>query len=325
MQTSATAIIGYGKLPVHGDFIRHNASGSAVRALDDWLQRGLYLAREQLGSAFDTSYDDAPVYRFLFAPREADAPLIGVMRPSRDRSRRTYPFVIACEPESGKLDPRHIVQTPIRFNAFLDQATTLSADVVNGQVGHREIGDLLDRSGLITTAANGSSSAYEHYLNATTFGSWCVECWGFFDDSRKYLLFRNLIEMLSPMRGSVPSGFTLGLEFPVGAGKSSQFIVGFWIDVCFRLLDFPDVTPVIFWSESGASGDRGSLALFFRLPSAHALIPLLSPGAPESDYLCRLETMGGGSAADAALSIPQRLGALLESEHISLKQFLDSL
>lgn len=325
MQTSTTAIIGYGKLPVHGDFIRHNASGPAVRALDDWLQRGLYLAKTQLGSAFDASYDDGPVYRFLFAPREADAPLIGVMRPSRDRSRRTFPFVIACETESGHLDSRHIVQTPIRFKAFLDQATMLSADVVSSQVGHREVGALLDRSGLVTSAANGSSSAYEHYVNATTFGTLCAACWEYFDDSRKYLLFRNLIEMLSPMKGSVPSGFTLGLEFPLDAGASSQFMASFWMDVCFRLLDFPDVTPVCFWSESGGAGDRGTLALFFRLPPAQSLIPLISAEAPESDHLCRLEAMGGGNAADAALAIPQRLGALLESEDLSLQQFLDSL
>jgi type VI secretion system protein ImpM len=325
MQTSTTALIGYGKLPVHGDFVRHNAGGSAVRALDEWLQRGLYVAKTQLGSAFDAAYDSAPAYRFLFAPREAEPALIGVMRPSRDRNRRTFPFLIAYEAESGRLDSQQIVRMPPRNEAFLEQADALTADVADGHVGHREIGDWLDRSGLMAAAGNGSPLAYDRFLAETTVGSLCAECWGYFDDSRKYLLFRNLIELLTPLKGDVPPGFTLGLRFPLGAAVTSERTAAFWLDLCFRLLGFPDVTPICFWSNAAADADRGSLALFFRLPPAHALIHLLSSDAPENDYLCDLETMGGGSAADAALAIPQRLGSLLESEELNLQQFLDQL
>lgn len=325
MQTSTTALIGYGKLPVHGDFVRYNAGGSAVRALDEWLQRGLYLAKTQLGPAFEGAYDAAPVYRFLFAHREGEPVLLGVMRPSRDRSRRSFPFLIAYETEPGRTDPQQLVRMPAQNSAFLEQAAELTADVSNGKVGHREIGDWLDGSGLMAAAGNGSPLAYNRFLTETTFGSLCANSWGHFDDSRKYLLFRNLVELLTPMKGDVPSGFRLGLKLPLGAAAPSELMVAFWLDICFRLLGFPEVTPMCFWSDADADAVRGSLALFFRLPPAQALTHLLSADAPQNDYLLDLETMGGESAADAALAIPQRLGSLLESEELSLQQFLDQV
>jgi hypothetical protein len=131
--------------------------------------------------------------------------------------------------------------------------------------------------------------------------------------------------MLTPLKGDMPSGFTLGLRFPLRAAVTSERTVAFWLDLCFRLLDFPDVTPICFWSDAGAGVDRGSLAVFFRLPPAQALTHLLSADAPQNDYLLDLETMGGENAADAALAIPQRLGSLLESEELNLQQFLDQL
>ncbi len=321
MQTSTTSVIGYGKLPVHGDFVRHNASGSALRALDEWLQRGLYAAKTRMGGAFETAYDELPAYRFVFAPDEADPPLIGVLRPSRDRSSRTYPFLIAFENEQANLDPQNIIDAPVRFANFLDQAAELAREVVDGQVGHRDIGERLDTSGLSAAAENGSPDGYERYLGETSLGTWCSRYWGHFDDSRKYLLFRNLFELVAPLKGDVPRGFTLGLKFPVGPVGASELAVAFWIDMCMRLLGHTAVTPVFFWSAAESDGGRGSLSLFFRLPPPRVLIHLLGDDAA-GDHLCDLETMGGGNAAEAALAIPPHLGALLESEEISLRDFL---
>jgi hypothetical protein len=45
----------------------------------------------------------------------------------------------------------------------------------------------------------------------------------------------------------------------------------------------------------------------------------------EGDTVCALETEGGANAARAALSIPARIGRLLESESVSLSTFLRRL
>ncbi len=323
MQASTAAIIGYGKLPVHGDFVRHNANGTAVRGLDEWLREGLYLAKTRLGRQFEAAYDSTPSYRFLFAPEESQSNIIGVLRPSRDRSRRTFPFLIAAESEISPSEPSKFAQITVSFASFLDQADQLSKTIVEGSVGHREVGDRLEQSGL-ATAAEGSANAYEGFLRGTTLGTWCQQHWGYFDDSRKYLLFRNLLDLLEPLKGIVPSGFTLGLKFPLGAESSPELSVAFWMQVCSRLLGISISTPVCFWTAGGPETTRGFLIVFFGLPPARALADLLPVESP-GDYVCDLETMNDTSAAEAVLAIPSSIGALLESEHLSLRDFLSGL
>ncbi len=324
MQTSTASIIGYGKLPVHGDFVRYNATGRAVRALDEWLQRGLYLAKAQLGAQFEAAYDAAPAYRFLFRPEDAESTIIGVLRPSRDRSRRTFPFLIAAESDAPTTDPRRLARTPVRFGSFLDQADRLTQEIVAGQVAHRDVGDWLEQSGLPAAAADGSTTAYERYLRETTLQVWCEGHWEFFDDSRKYFLFRNLLELLAPLQGHVPPGFTLGLNFPLGDAGSTELAVAFWLDLCLHVLRFPAVAPVCFWTAGAPESARGRFVVFFRLPPPRAMVQLF-PTESHGDHVCDLETMSDGDAAEAALAIPPRIGALLESHDVSLQEFLESL
>lgn len=323
MHTSTAAVIGYGKIPAHGDFVRHNVSGTAVRALDEWLREGLYLAKSGLGRSFDDAYDAAPSYRFLFAPKSGEPKIVGAMRPSRDRSRRTFPFLIAAEADVDSLNGREPAHIPVRFAAFLEEADRRTGDIVTGGIGHREVGSWLEQSGL-ATAREESTAAYDRFLSETMFASWCERQWGFFGDSRKYLLFRNLLELLGPLSGVVPQGFTLGVRFPLGAKTAPEADVAFWMELCRNLVRLPIETPVCFWTAAAPGGRRGFLLLFFRMPPARALSELLQDGST-GDYVCNLEDMNDAGAAEAALAIPSRIGALLESEDISLREFLDAL
>ena len=323
MHTSTAAVIGYGKIPAHGDFVRHNVGGTAVRALDEWLREGLYLAKSSLGRSFDATYDAAPSHRFLFAPKPTEPKVVGAMRPSRDRSRRTFPFLIAAEADVGSINGREPAHLPVRFAGFLEEADRRTADIVTGGIGHREIGSWLEQSGL-ESAREESTAAYDRYLDETMFSTWCERQWGFFGDSRKYLLFRNLLELLGPLGGVVPQGFTLGVRFPLGAVTTPELDVAFWMDLCRRLVGLPIETPVCFWTAAAPDGQRGYLLLFFRLPPARALSELLLEGS-SGDYVCDLEDMNDAGAAEAALAIPSQIGALLESDEISLREFIDAL
>ena len=83
----------YGKLPLHGDFIKINAGGPELGWLDGWLGEGLVRAGDQHGESWAAAFDAAPALRFV---RNLDGKtfLTGVLACSQDRvGRRFRPFL----------------------------------------------------------------------------------------------------------------------------------------------------------------------------------------------------------------------------------------
>lgn len=86
----------FGKLPHLGDFASRRLPHRFIRSWDDWLQRSLVSAREELGESWLDLYLVAPVRRFWLSPgvlgRTAWA---GVLMPSVDAVGRHFPMTIA--------------------------------------------------------------------------------------------------------------------------------------------------------------------------------------------------------------------------------------
>lgn len=81
-----------GKLPFHGDFVARGTTGSERRRFDKWLTASMALARDELGPAFDDSFDAAPPWRFAWHEGEWTA---GVLAPSADSTGRRFPLLVA--------------------------------------------------------------------------------------------------------------------------------------------------------------------------------------------------------------------------------------
>jgi type VI secretion system protein ImpM len=86
----------FGKIPNLGDFVSRRLPEEFIRAWDDWLQRSLIKAREQLAQDWLSSYLVAPIRRFWIAPGViGDAAWVGILMPSVDSVGRHFPLTIA--------------------------------------------------------------------------------------------------------------------------------------------------------------------------------------------------------------------------------------
>jgi type VI secretion system ImpM family protein len=404
----ASDIVCFGKLPTHGDFIRHNAEGTAARWLDTWFREGLHRMRARQPEDLPTGGGASVPYRFVLSPTTDGALLIGVLQMSRDRAGRPYPFVVAAEQARTAWPGPALAQLPDAADRFLTEAETLVQKATSG---------LLERNAMLERLAGLSLDAIRAAREAdgeadpwgnVAFRAFAEAIWPAFEDSRKYVLFRNLTDILLPLRGAVPARFSLGLRFPLptpaesreeptaarpetaftealeagtapslragdaktaGPGTpvpeavtldsekrrarqparhavlSGADVVGIWLRLAQAFVGTHSAVPTFFWPSPAARGqhdrnDRGmprgegdaasssprgpTLLLFFRPPPASALAHLLAPHVA-GDTVCALETEGGANAARAALSIPARIGRLLESESVSLSTFLRRL
>ena len=87
----------YGKLHTHGDFVSRRLPQEFVSPWDEWLQGGIAECKVVLGSAWESIYRDAPVWRFLLAPGACgDSAWAGIVQPSVDRVGRYFPLTIAA-------------------------------------------------------------------------------------------------------------------------------------------------------------------------------------------------------------------------------------
>lgn len=321
MQAATATVSGFGKLPTHGDFVRHNAGGSAVRALDEWLQRGLYFAQTQRSVSFEQDYDDAPTSGFLFDTGGED-PLVGVMQTSRDKAGRQFPFVIA-RPWLKQAQESDVTRVPVDFEAFSARAASVGRAIAGGEVGHRDVASFLEQLDGEAIDRSAGASSYSRYLERTTLEDLGRSVWDYFEDSRKYVLFKNLTDTFC--EGGAATSLEIGLRFPLDNSAAAP-CASFWLELCQRLMQVPFGTVTYFWTLNAPTGDTepGSLLLFLQPPRPYTLGDVLAFDPP-SERVWDLQESGDRPAAMAALAIPPRIGAMLEDDRLSLRDFLAQL
>ncbi len=289
-----------------------------MRAMDDWLQQGMRFAS---GRPVSGAERVTPPCSFYFSPRRMEQALVGVLQPSRDSVGRTYPLLVALEMDGARFDGRQLSQVPLRFNAFFEKALALTQEAAAGHLDRQALGK--NTEGLrILIKGEESNAFYGRYLQQTTLASFWERLWGHPQDSRKYLLFKNLLDIVLPLRSGVPPGFPLVLRFPLCPDIATlDFDTSFWLGMTLRLLGYPDIAPTLFWTHP-QEGGRAPFLLLALQPQGPKMFSYLVSDRAESDDLCVLETMGSGNAALAALSIPDRYGRLLEDDDLTLWDFL---
>ena len=86
-----------GKVFTHGDFIDRNLPESFLSPWNHWLQTGIALSQEQLGSEWLQKYLNAPIWRFALSGNICgEQSAIGVMIPSVDRVGRYFPLTLVA-------------------------------------------------------------------------------------------------------------------------------------------------------------------------------------------------------------------------------------
>jgi type VI secretion system ImpM family protein len=215
MTTSHFSAGGFGKLPQFGDFVKHNASSPEMQALDQWLQQGMQFAQRHFNQSWELAYQRAPAYHFLFYSNSAQRLLLGRLQPSFDKSMRKYPFLVWLTIEKSKLSERVIAALPAAFSVFFAHAQQLLHDASNG-LEMRDIADRIEKLKMeFPGGLEEQARQHQSRLAAMTSEQLWRGLFDRFDDARKYLLFKNLTEILLPYRGRDAAKLTLGLRFPL--------------------------------------------------------------------------------------------------------------
>ena len=336
----------FGKIPTHGDFVRHNAYGSASRLFDAWCRDGLYQGRMQRGRTWPSEEEARTSIAFVACPTTDNSLLAGVFRWSRDAAGRRYPLVVGYEWEGRPSPPAGIAALPMSGRDAFRRAEVLVQRAVDGCLDPDPLADAVerDRSGWETLDGGGRRAAGTDWAKAVSVCEFATAVWGEFDDTRKYIVFKSLLDGLAPLRGRLPAGFRRGLRFPIGAARGAMrsIVARSWVDGALRVLNGPGTTPTFFWPvaqssdpEVGAGStarpksarpksERPSLLLFLRPPPPSAFSMLL-PGRDDGETVFDLEQRGENDPVRCALSLPPRLGRRLESADDTLADVLSSL
>lgn len=319
MATSLFPAGAFGKLPQFGDFFKHNAGTREMLAFDQWLQQGILYAKSQLKQEWDAVFDNAPAQHFLFYADNPERFLLGIFQPSQDKAVRKYPFWVSLQIERNSLGSELLPLAPALFSSFFQQTLALLQDARN----EMSMPELAARVEALKTGAQHELRQQFHraYLDGTTLEGLLCSALGSFEDSRKYLLFKNLVDLLTPLRNQELSRVNLGLRFPLGVEPQTRGAEAcFWLYLCKRMLGGTPLAPILFWNAT-ATEQKAFLHFYFRPPSAKNFLTLLRP-EEQSDTLCKLEEEGAANlgGVEGALSASQR--ALLQSAGVSLGSFL---
>ncbi|MGH7601379.1 MAG: type VI secretion system-associated protein TagF, partial [bacterium] len=291
MTTSQLSVGCFGKLPHFGDFVKHNAGNREMQAFDQWLQQGILAGKAQVREGWNSAYNRAPAYHFLFHSEGAERLLVGIFQPSQDKSERKYPFFVSVLLGRAHLEKDWLSLIPVIFTPFFTQTRQFIQDARKGTTMPEIVSHTENLRLAFGGALEHEADRHRDYLAATTSESFWQQLFGNFNDPRKYLLFKNLNEILQPFRQGDPSHLTLGLRFPLGTNeKATGHDAAFWQQVCMRLLRYPGIVPVAFWTVPEV-GKNAHLFLFFRPPAAKNFVQLVQPDLP-SDIVCELEEEG---------------------------------
>lgn len=316
MHVSTQDIALFGKLPDHGDFVRHQATGPLIRAMDDWIRQGLYLAKQRRADGLDADPATRSATRFFFDPGSHDGGLLGALHPSHDRVGRTFPFLAAVEVQPTGRD--EVPSLPIAYDALLTQTSRMVREAATAAIS---LDDAIRAPQPRSQPASGAQARYDRFLQATTLRSLLERLWDYADDSRTYRLVKNVLDILLPLRDGVPDRFSLVLRFPLSDTDERALEAAFWMQLTLRLIGPSDAAPSFFIVD-GAEG--GGLFLSLRPPPHDVLLHLFLDQA-DTDNVCRLEQMGSFTAVEAALAIPAKYGTMIESDTLTLQDMLNQL
>ncbi|MBI3596641.1 MAG: type VI secretion system-associated protein TagF [Nitrospirae bacterium] len=312
----------FGKLPIHADFIRYNADGMEVRGLDQWFQEGIQFAKSKLGPGWEEEFSKADVWRFVFQVDGSDRFLVGIFAPSRDQGGRRYPFILFLRVDRTRF-PGPIYFAPLLFSTFWNRATEAAQTGWKGT----ELKGFLSAIERLTVPIEKEfelvREAYLGHLQEQTVGDFWTKLLGDFSHPRKYLMDRNLLDILLPMRHNPLNKFGLGLKFPLSLqGAGEGYDIPFWFDMTFRLLKQNKVDPVFFWNRGPTKGMPCMMA-FFRRPSAKNFLFLVRPDL-DGDSWYDLAPEESGNPENVIGGIGKERRDMLDQGGLSLAAFLEA-
>lgn len=309
-----------GKMPTQGDFVRSNVSGTVWRLFDAWLQDGLFLAQKR--ARLEEGFAGLPGYAFLFTPSNGAQSLMGYIQPSCDHIGRKFPLAMAATLEAHQLNAPGFHILPACFEPFLLHVRDVMVRAVSRDIDRTALMAEIERLSTEGLSRN-EADIYTDHLANRTWKSLCEDLWGAFDSAYKYLLFKNLFDLLLPLAGNVPLHYSLGFRFPGSkTGIVDSKDTSFFLDLVIRVIRHAKVTPTLFWRvpQKGESANSSAL-IFLRSPAAR-VVPDFIPDEIDSDHICDMDNIGLKSLASAHENISADQKEVLDDPDATLKDII---
>jgi type VI secretion system ImpM family protein len=316
----------FGKLPSYGDFIRHNAASREALDFDQWIQQGLHSVKERCkrhkdwpADLLDFAFQEAAPHHFVFHPAEsADRFLIGLMKPSHDQSKRRYPFLVFTQADRRIADQVKLV--PLAFARFFGRVRELVQEAETNGMEPPAIAKNLDYLH-VPVAFDWKKLADQYYakISGMTLEDLFTRLFGGFEDARKYLLFKNLKEVLRPPHHKV----AWGVRFPLSPQHEwIAYEACFWLQVSLRRLGNPPVIPVFFWTAMEENRPKPAyLYLFLRRPSSRVFDLLVNPQW-ECEAICKLDEENKDKINPVTGPLSPAYRDMLENPRMNLQEVL---
>lgn len=283
-ESSANSFCFFGKLPQYPDFIRYKSSSEEFIIFDNWLQRGIATAKQDLGSSWKDIYSNSQNVDFFFPVKNSEYILSGTFHPSSDRSGRQFPFVVFSELPKSFFNPNQAGTFPLILNSVFYRAKQLHSVASKTS----EINDIVNEFNKTEVRLNSASAAeniLNEYLENTTLNDF---------------LSRTKIETSLSERVELSDSGSIALRF-ISDDENNNFDTGFAIYFSFVLYNRSNSMPYFF--KTSKSDEKVELFIYFNHPDAAEFTKLIS----------------GGRSTDKIISSLLNNN----NPHISLKDFID--
>lgn len=271
---------GFGKLPIHGDFVRVNRTVPVLATLDHWFQEGIHRMRLQAGREFEARFDATLPMRLLVSNPGGKDLFAGAWIASQDRTGRRFPFVLGvCAALPGS---HGLANLPCELAACLELAEDQATQGWRG----RSLAEFQELAAAMPCqqSADGAFAEYasERLWDAVLPGS---------DPAARAGLLWRIRQLLQPQPPK------LVLRLPT-TGEGEQ--IGFWLQLVARWA-VGSLPSLAAWRA--ANGPQpGALALLFDRLNGRYFEPVFWPEV-ENDHAYDL-ARDDSSAASMTTRLP---------------------
>ncbi|MFH1197528.1 MAG: type VI secretion system-associated protein TagF [bacterium] len=317
-QTEST--IGYfGKLPNFADFVSFNSANDEINNFDQWLQKGLMIAKSRLVNKFDENYLAMPSYRFLFPSVNNSYSLIGTLYPGRDLSGRKFPFITY-----SRFINSNFYAGSFKFLPLLSRDLFLASDNFFNEAKNEsasfELSETLNSIYFPSLSNNNECmDDYQNYLNETSINQFWID--SFPDGKDKYAVIKYLLELLTPLRNNYSSNFLPGVKLPFQYGLGSDtHNICVWIEIIAALIKDNSMKPFLFWTTANIDS-YAYLYLYLNKPMPENFVSFIVHDNIV-DSLCDLTAL---NKIEYNSDLPADYKSLLDEYQITIREFIERL
>jgi type VI secretion system protein ImpM len=266
----------FGKMPIHGDFIRHNVQCGEAVAFENWVQEGVSLVTRKHPGAWPEVYRNFPPLNFVLVGEEQERTLAGSLVPSQDRSGRPYPFSVLLASDDRMLRELPPL-VPHIYQSFFQE----TAEICTAKWHHEPLTRLTGRVDGISRRDTGLTR--RQLLDSQTLplreiflGDFWHNAFSGAEAPTPEQLFSTLIGALKTVVRRGPARTSWGLRLPLPQTGEPGPLVIFWLQLIDAMLGECGWRAHYFWNGAGPQ-HPSRLTVFFRPLPGSFLLQLLNP------------------------------------------------